>query len=161
MGLCASKPGGPTFGPTPKTHPSRCRVLAATSLSALVLLCGLALGGPVGCGSTPPHPLNPPHDLHSPIGAVRFKAATEAGRTRDRSLVPDLIPLLDDEDPSVRLAAGTALEEITGHRTGYLAYAPKEERVRQMATWRAWWASQGPRPAAPSGPGGGTNVRHP
>ena len=77
-------------------------------------------------------------------------------RTKDTAWVPGLIEALDDQDDGVRLEAAAALTAITGRDTGYRAYAPREERVRQVAEWRAFWAArQGRGPAPGSVPGGG------
>lgn len=66
----------------------------------------------------------------------------------DVAFVPALIPMLDDGDPSVRLAAGKALKDLTGHDSGYRASAPPEERRRQVEEWRTYWAR---RPGAAAG----------
>jgi len=74
--------------------------------------------------------------------------------THDASQVPALILLLEDDDDAVRLAAGSALRDLTGHDTGYRAFDPPEERARHAAMWRVWWAGRagGPPPGvAPTG----------
>lgn len=73
--------------------------------------------------------------------------------SRDTRQVPALILLLEDDDDAVRLSAGSALRELTGHDTGYRAFAPPEERARHAAEWRTWWAARTPPPpgVAPTG----------
>lgn len=80
-----------------------------------------------------------------------MEAVTATVGSRDTSQVPALILLLEDDDDAVRLAAGSALRDLTGHDTGYRAFSPPEERARQAAEWRAWWAAR----TAPNSPGVG------
>lgn len=108
---------------------------------------GLALAL-VGCSSEAPRPVRPEYDLRDPGAARRLTAVSAVERDRDRAQVPVLIELLDDDDESVRMAAGGALKDLTGHDTGYRAFAPPAERRRQVQAWRAWWRGQGGAPAA-------------
>ena len=94
------------------------------------------------CGSTPQRPIRPEFDLHDPNPTRRTQAVSAVAASRDTSQVSALIILLDDEDEAVRLAAGKALRDITGHDSGYRASASPEERARQMEAWRVWWAAQ-------------------
>jgi len=123
----------------------------------------LAFGAIVGCGSTTPRPAVPDVDLHHPSATRRLEAVTVTAKQRDLAQVPTLIDRLDDEDPAVRLMAGSTLVSLTGHDTGYRPYASSEERQRQQATWRAWWSSQGhgAAPAAPSPSPAGTRAPTP
>jgi len=110
--------------------------------SAACLLPAILALGLLACGSSPKRPIRPETDLVHPYGGVRTRAVLEVARQGDLARVPDLIELLDDEDPGVRAAAGTALEELTGHDTGYRAWAPPETLRAQVLTWRAWWAAR-------------------
>jgi HEAT repeat protein len=92
-------------------------------------------------------PLRPTEDIHDPNPTRRAQAVGELGRTATPDQVPLLIESLDDEDEAVRLAAGRALVDLTGHDTGYRAYAEPAELRRQVEAWRAWYA------ASPAGKG--------
>lgn len=94
-------------------------------------------------------PLKPEQDMYDPNPTRRAQAVGELGRMARPDQVPLLIEALDDQDEAVRLAAGRALKDLTGHDTGYRAYAEPSERRRQVDAWRAWYAGQ-----APAGAGG-------
>ena len=60
-------------------------------------------------------------------------------------VIPDLIDLLEDSDPSVRqLAAGT-LNRLTGINRGLAAPQwrdePNDAQRTAIADWRSWWAT--------------------
>lgn len=117
----------------------RLREIAIGPLLALAL---------AACGSNPaPRALVLEEALTDPRPGVRTRAVATVGRQGDVRYVPDLIELLDDPDPGVRLSAGAVLEELTGRDTGYEPWADEPARRRQLADWRAWWASR----SAPSG----------
>ena len=108
------------------------------------MLAALVLGAAVAsCGEPARRAVAPEQGLRDPVVQTRMEALAQVGRTRDRRHVPELIALLDDEDPGVRMLAGGTLRDVTGHDTGYRAHAPPEERRRQIEAWRAWWAAQG------------------
>ncbi len=107
-----------------------------------------------GCGTPAPRPLTPEFDLRHPSATRRVEAVSATMAARDTTQVPALILLLEDDDDAVRLSAGAALRELTGHDTGYRAFAPPAERARQAAEWRAWWASRGGAPAPAPAPTG-------
>lgn len=102
-------------------------------------LLALLLGP--GCASDRPRPIRPADDLVDPNPTRRLEAVSEVGRGRNGEYVATLIEMLDDDDPAVRLAAGSALAGLTGRDTGYVAYAGPQERRRQVVEWRSWFAS--------------------
>lgn len=108
--------------------------------SGLVLL--LVLGVLAACGGTSRRVIRPKQDLVHPYSGVRMRAVGEALKAGGTEHVEALIELLDDDDPGVRLAAGDALTELTGHDTGYEPWAGPAERRRQVEAWRAWWAAR-------------------
>ena len=119
----------------------KARSLAAFSLRAAVggLLLQLA-----ACASTDaPRPVQPEFDLHHPDALRRTLAIHDVAAHGDRRWLPDLVELLDDTDATVRLQAGAALKEMTGHDVGYQAFAGPEERRVAMAAWRAWLEPHG------------------
>jgi hypothetical protein len=123
----------------------------ATALPLVLLLAGL---GVAGCSQDRVRPIRPEDDLHDPDPRRRTDAIVTAARSRDTKHVPQMIELLADPDPAVRLVVGASLRDLTGHDTGYVAYAPPEVLRQQVLAWRAWWASRSsaPVPPAPSSP---------
>lgn len=125
-------------------------------LDLLAVLVASALLGAPGCATSEKRPSRPEYDLRDPSAARRLEAVSTVEQTGDRSQVPVLIEMLDDDDDSVRMAAGSTLKALTGHDTGYRAFAPAEERHAQVVQWRAWWAGRG---AGAPASGGGVPVR--
>jgi hypothetical protein len=120
--------------------------------AAVWLLLLLAVSG---CASDQPvRAIQPEFDLHDPDPRIRMRAVEAVAGKRDAQYVPDLIEMLDDEDEAVRVVAIGALRDLTGHDTGYVAYASPRELQDQVRAWRAWHAGGGA--AAPAGaPAGG------
>jgi hypothetical protein len=119
----------------------RLRADLATALLGALLL---------GCASDgAPAPIDPATALRDPNPAVRQKAAREAGARGDERFVPELIELLDDPDPGVRLTAHGALERLTGRRPASRPYDEPARRREEVESWRAWYTARGvgaPRP---------------
>jgi HEAT repeat protein len=88
-----------------------------------------------GCGPT----INADFDSAEP--AARNAAIVEAASKNDRAAVPDLVRMLDSDDPATRLLAINALEKITGERLGYEHTAQEHERVKAVDQWRAYVAT--------------------
>lgn len=84
-----------------------------------------------GCGSAPAG-----FDAADPT--QRLDASISAAARRDPEAVPDLIRLLDSDDPAVRLVAIRALERITGLTQGYDYAAPEAERAQAIERWVRW-----------------------
>jgi len=76
-------------------------------------------------------------DFNSPEPAARNAAIVIAGDARTPSAVPDLVRMLDSDDPATRLLAIQALERITGERLGYDPAAPPALRREAVLRWRA------------------------
>jgi hypothetical protein len=73
---------------------------------------------------------------------MRRAAALAAGQKDARSLAPDLIRLLEDEEIMVRRAAQAALKEFAGADLGPRPGADEAERKKAIAAWQAWWKKQ-------------------
>jgi len=110
-----------------------------TSRRALIPSGAIVLSLLGACASEIHRPVRPEYDLRDPSATRRLTAISTVERTGDRSFVPALIELLDDDDETVRMAAGSTLKTLTGHDTGYRAFASPEERQSHVARWRAWW----------------------
>ena len=72
-------------------------------------------------------------------------AITEAAEKHDRAAIPNLIEMLDSDDPVVRLAAIRALEQLTGQTLGYDYADPEWKRKDAANAWQRWYQSQGGR----------------
>ena len=74
--------------------------------------------------------------LESPYALARIAAADAAGERQLRELAPQLVKLLDDEDPAVRRAAVTALRRITKTFLGYRVDASPSKRAKSIEAWK-------------------------
>lgn len=66
---------------------------------------------------------------------MRLDAIRDAVARSDRSALPDLVTLLDSDDPATRLLAIRALENLTGDTLGYDYAAPASERRPAVERW--------------------------
>ena len=81
----------------------------------------------------------PPRGFESPVPSERVKAATAAADRGDASAIPDLIRMLESDDPLVRMTSIRALERLTGRTLGYEHSAPEPQRQEAIARWVAWY----------------------
>ncbi len=81
-----------------------------------------------------------PKGFDSPEPAARIEAALEAADRGDRGAIPDLIGLLDSDDPATRMVGILALERLTGETLGYDYAAAEGEREAAVARWVEWYA---------------------
>lgn len=88
-----------------------------------------------------------PRGFNSPEPAARIDAAVDAAAKSDQSSIPDLIRLLDSDDPATRLVAIGALERLTGKTHEYDFAASDADREAAVRRWQAW---QQARSGAPS-----------
>ena len=80
--------------------------------------------------------------LRSPYPLARIAAAETAGERGMTDLAPALVPLLDDEDASVRRASVTALRRMTRAFLGYRANDPPQKRAKATRAWKREVAAQ-------------------
>ena len=80
---------------------------------------------------------------------VRRAAALASAMKDDKSVIPDLIGLLEDPEPRVERAAYASLKALTDEDFGPTANADVERRARSIARWREWWTKNVPKPAGP------------
>lgn len=73
---------------------------------------------------------------------LRRAAAVAAAMKEDKSLIPDLIGVLDDREAWVVRAAGVALHRLTGQDFGPPPNATPEQRAKAVASWKEWWSKQ-------------------
>jgi len=71
---------------------------------------------------------------------VRRAAALACAMKEDRSLIPDLIGLLEDRESRVERAAYASLKALTDEDFGPSPNADVERRSQSVARWREWWA---------------------
>jgi len=74
-----------------------------------------------------------------PDPASQLAALERAIEANDRSKIPEMIELLDSDDPAVRLFAILGLERMTGETHGYDFAAPEAERHAATERWVAWY----------------------
>ena len=80
-----------------------------------------------------------PKGFDSPEPAARIDAAAAAAGDSDTGKIPELIVLLDSDDPATRLIGILALERLTGQRQGYDHAAGLEERELAVVRWVEWY----------------------
>lgn len=81
-----------------------------------------------------------------PVPAARIGAIQRSAEAMDRSQCGNIIESLDDNDPSVRLAAIGALQRLTGETFGYRFNATSGERAEAISRWKDWLSKQAPPP---------------
>jgi hypothetical protein len=72
---------------------------------------------------------------------IRRAAALACGMKADRQTIPDLIPILEDQDGGVARAAHAALKDLTGQDFGPTTYS-SESKTKAVAKWNAWWKKE-------------------
>lgn len=101
------------------------------------LVGALAAGAVLGaCASDDPRPLQPRAAVLDPNPSVRTEAALAYGRGAGPESTARLLILLEDPDPTVRMVAHRSLEQATGTRSSFSAFAPAAERRAAIALWR-------------------------
>lgn len=70
---------------------------------------------------------------------LRVAAAFALASCGTRASVPALLNALDDRDPLVAQAAAVALENLTGHRNPFDAFAAPNARRERASEWRTWF----------------------
>ena len=137
--LARSAPSETSGGMSPRT------------IAALGVVVGaLWLGACQSDDAYAPKPLD--QAIRHPNPGVRTAAVQRVIQSGDTSEVPELIEMLDDEDPTVRMLASSSLRRITGRDTGYLPFAAPAIRRAQRDEWRVWWnARQQTGAVAPQG----------
>jgi hypothetical protein len=73
---------------------------------------------------------------------LRRAAAVACAMKEDKTLIPDLIKVLEDHEPWVVRAAGVALARLTGQDFGPKADATPAERAAAVRAWKEWWLKQ-------------------
>jgi len=93
----------------------------------------------LGCGGHGPRTVTNP-DLEAKIPAIE-----DAARTHDRSVIPQLVNELDNDDPAVRFYAICGLQTLTGRTMGYRYYDSDDDRHAAMLRWKHWLSEQKPK----------------
>ncbi|MCC6230278.1 MAG: hypothetical protein IT432_13770 [Phycisphaerales bacterium] len=97
----------------------------------LMAACVGLLGA--GCSS-------PARGFASADPGARLDAAVDAAARHDASSIPELIKLLDSDDPAARMVAINTLQRLTGTTNGYDHAAPEPQRHAAVDRWVAWHA---------------------
>lgn len=112
---------------------SRGRYTVIVTLTRMCLMACAGLVGLVGAGCS-----SPARGFASADPGARLDAAVDAAARKDRSSIPELIKLLDSDDPAARLVAINTLHRLTGTTNGYDYAAPEAERREAVDRWVAW-----------------------
>ena len=123
---------------TRRRRPGRPRVAVILAVAGAICLAG--------CGG---RPLSLYEGLQSGEHDVVARSAVKAGQQRDPESIPYLIDRLEDESPTVRVAAIGSLRRITGRDFGYSPLAGESRRREAVARWRQWLQA-----GSPDGEGG-------
>ena len=83
----------------------------------------------------------------SPEPAARNAAIVHAATENDQTAIPDLVRLLESDDPATRLLAITTLERLTGETHGYIA---RDRSSNRAVAVKAWQDAVAAGPAIPS-----------
>ncbi len=86
----------------------------------------------------------------APDPSARLHAVVEAGRTGDKSKIPQIVNLLDSDDAAVRILSICVLERLTGDTLGYDYAKPRSERMEAVRAWRARYPLTGVSPESPA-----------
>jgi hypothetical protein len=81
--------------------------------------------------------------LQDETAEIRRAAALACAMKADKKFIPDLINLLEDQQPTVARAAHAALKDLTGQDFGPAANAPPAARSRAVVAWKEWWEKEG------------------
>jgi HEAT repeat protein len=114
----------------PLAHPK-----VGVRIGATVALVLLLASGATGCASAPA-------DFNSPEPAARNAAIVRAAQTKDQTAIPDLVRMLESDDPTTRVLAIRTLERLTGQTLGYHPQADEQSRKKAVADWAAWCANR-------------------
>jgi hypothetical protein len=101
-------------------------LLIATACMAWMPACGPAI-----------HP-----SFDSPEPAARNAAIVTAAGTKDPSAIPQLVRMLDSDDPATRLLAIRTLESITGETFGYDHADDRDAREPSVSRWQQYAQSR-------------------
>ncbi len=96
----------------------------------------ILLGGLVSCSA-------PPGGFAADDPGSRIASAKDAARENDASAIPELIEMLDSDDPAARLVAIRTLERLTGQTLGYDHAARPFKRDQAVKQWVHWYESGG------------------
>ncbi len=92
-----------------------------------------------------------PKGFDSPEPAARMEAAVAAADRGDLGAIPELIGLLDSDDPATRMVAIRSLERLTGETLGYEHAAGEGERGAAIGRWVEWERARADGEVGPAG----------
>jgi len=116
-----------------RPHLRGMNLLPTLAVLAALVMVGLGLSaGLSGCFPTAKK------GFDSPDNALRIDASVHAAESGDVKAVPDLVRLLDSDDPATRLVAVRSLEKITGTTLGYDHAGNASDREAGVQRWQGW-----------------------
>lgn len=137
--------------PMPTVVRSRLRdvgLVPTRAVPALIACLGIAFSAVLG-GCFP----TAKKGFDSPDNALRIDASVRAAESGDAKAVPDLVRLLDSDDPATRLVAIRSLERITGTTLGYDHGGKVSHREEGVRRWQAWLKNRAGQADAPGARG--------
>jgi hypothetical protein len=99
----------------------------------LLLATAVAMGGLLSCLASTEKVRT---ELVSGTPVQQASAAVTVAQRCDVESVPELIALLGDTDPAVRMYAIMALRDLTGQTCGYKFYGSQAERAAAIRRWQ-------------------------
>jgi hypothetical protein len=90
--------------------------------------------------------------LQSDCVETRRAALVACNDKQEKSLVAEIIPLLDDSEPAIVRLAHRALKTLTNQDFGPAPNATRDEVAAALAAWNSWWKKQAtPEQETPGG----------
>ena len=117
--------------------PAGSRLTHSEPFSLFALLAFALVAGLSGCGPRPVRSVTNP----DPSGAI--PAIEQATQAHDRSVIPQLVKGLDNEDPAIRLYSIEGLRRMTGQTFGFRYYDDESQRQDSLNRWRQWLVNHG------------------
>jgi len=74
---------------------------------------------------------------------VQCDTIAQVARDNDKTMVPELIDLMDSPDEGVRFVADAGLHRLTGKSFGRPCEKDPEKRAASVKQWRQWWETEG------------------
>lgn len=99
----------------------------------------------MGCSFNPARPRG---NFRAPDTTGRVPAIVDAADRQDEATLNELIHVLMDEDPAVRLFAIQSLIQRTGQDFGYRYYEAEDQRRAALTRWYDWLHARGEGPPA-------------
>jgi hypothetical protein len=85
-----------------------------------------------------------PRSVSDPDPADKIPAIEIAVKRNDKSVIPQLVKDLDNDDPAIRFYAIDGLHSLAGEDFGYRFFDEAEARKPAVEKWNQWLAGHHP-----------------